>query len=87
MLLTQADHNNMDAPSIKALEKDGGLDGAFPANLKGFPGSMPPHPPRIFWPFSHKKQRTLSRNLQQVSHSLETLRLERSTLYNMLLNY
>ena len=56
-VLAQADHNNMDAPSNKAYKKDGGLEGAFPANLKGFPREHACI--RIFWPFPHKKQRTL----------------------------
>ena len=44
-MLAQADHNNMDAFSKQRLKKKGGLDGAFPANLKYFPVEHAPAPP------------------------------------------
>ena len=86
-MLAQADHNNMDAFSKQRLKKKGGLDSAFPANLKFFAGGACPRAPlEFFGPYRTRSKGhfRLLRNLQQISHSLEYLRLERSATYGRL---
>ena len=86
-MLAQADHNNMEAPSKKGLKEKWWTRRCISSKFNRFSReACPPPPPRTSLEFfgpsrtRNKGHVSLLHNLQQISHSLEALRLERSVM-------